>query len=229
MTLKEQLDDVLTEGVFYDIYRAEDALSLYMVIGQNSAAINTARFGPFFGTVQTICFRYAILATSRLFDPPHRTWPTRSLPVAFKIVDENSDALPVLQRIRLLRFLKSAGQQNVDALTDKEMARRLVEHYRPKMANVKASPAMAKLLMTRDKHVAHNERTATPAHGPSIADIQSLLRFAKDFLSVFASAFLSVIHQDDEGKDFVSAGRSTAGARKVLKALEIQLNEAPIE
>lgn len=215
--------------MLYDIYRAEDALSLYGVIGRNTPAINGIHFGQFFGTVQNICIRYAILCTAKLFDAPSSQYPTRSLRTAFKIADENLDALPVLQPIRLRRFLRSEGHGiEIEELSDVELARRLIEHFGPRMPTANTSLALAKLRAARDKHIAHSE-TGAPSSGPSIAEIESLLVFAKQFLSVFAGTFLSVIHDDGKGNYFVSddAKRTAQSAKRLLKALGITPNDSP--
>lgn len=216
--------------MLYDIYRAEDALSLYEVIGKNAEAINAAHFGQFFGTVENICVRYAILCTAKLFDPPSAQYPTRSLRVALKIADENLNDLPVLQPVRLKRFFRSVGHGGeIETLTDRELARLLVEYFRPSMPTATTSPALAKLRIARDKHIAHSERTGASAYGPSIPEIESLLAFAKQFLSVFAGTFLSVIHEDDQGRYFVSddAKRTAGSAKRLLKAIGLSPNDSP--
>jgi hypothetical protein len=78
MTAKDRLDDVLTEGLFYDIYRAEDALGLYMVIGRmrrQSRAVNSTNSLAWFRylpSLRRIVYRYWEAAERASLDVGHQ-------------------------------------------------------------------------------------------------------------------------------------------------------------
>lgn len=87
----DTLKDIISKGVAIDIFKAEQAFALLNEIGKRSEVINRENFGHLFGNLQDILVEQIILAVNKIYEHPNRRYPIRSIPVALKILEENTD------------------------------------------------------------------------------------------------------------------------------------------
>jgi len=104
MSAKDELKDVISNGITLDIFNTEEAFALEEFIGVNADAVNEATYGAFFGDLLLILNRQLILSLARIYEAPNRRYSIRSIPVGLKILEDNADTLPIPEPQHLLRI-----------------------------------------------------------------------------------------------------------------------------
>jgi len=234
-TPKEQLQDIIKNGVVVDIFEIDELLSLGELISEEAERINAAEFGIFFGSLQNYFHHYLILQAARIFEEKDRKFPTRSIPAAFLILRDNAETLEIEQRPSVLRALVRYGALASESsqLTDKDITLTIVEYFEQRLStmhpeginNAKALFAIKKI---RCKKVVHPEAIA-PDKLPSVtfSDIINLVSLAKQFVGIVGIGYFTSIYEDYNGRYTLSndAKRSTDCLRKLLNKADVLSNE----
>ena len=221
---KNRLSDLLSKGLAIDIFLAEQALAIEEVIGKNAEAINKANFGRVFGPIQTVLVRDAILATCRLFEP-EKQFPLRSIPAAIKLLDAQIANLQIEQRHYVVDWLVKQGyeQFKLAQLGDRAMTQLLLQTFSERLPQGESSDltkAWKALKTRRDKVLAHHEVVeASALPQATYADLDKLLDYAKDFVSVIGMGYLSTAFSVMYKKERLSsdAGVVGRGLRRLLR------------
>lgn len=108
---KAQLQDILWNGLQVDIYKAEEAISLFRKIGEHASAINAAKsgFDGLFGSIQSTYVSKAVLAINRLFETPKKGYSIRSVVSALKVLSKHSKVLTLFDKHFVVERLQTFG------------------------------------------------------------------------------------------------------------------------
>ena len=214
--ITDRLDDLLTKGICDDIYRAEQALGMLIMIGHHAGAINAATFGEFFGSIQQVLGRQAVLSVASLFERPDNRFPNRGIPSVLNLLEANAATLDILQRRELIQHLVALGevQSELDALSNVDLTARTVRFFRQRLLeNPIVRIALDKVKTFRDKAVAHNEEIAFEVlPQPTIAQFSGLLTHAQQFLKVIGRGYLNVHYGQSCDDDYIMSREAEKAA-----------------
>lgn len=232
MSAKDDLKDVISNGITLDIFNAEEAYALEEFIGVNAEAINQATFGAFFGDLQLILNRQLILSLARIYEAPNKRYSIRSIPVGLKILEENADTLPIPERPTLIEDLKKLGlaASTLNSMSDHDLTKEMVNYLKGKIPRpIEDGSLLDRALHAtqtlRDKNVAHPEAIAwSDLPKPSYSELKALIDVAKDFVSLVGLPYLSTVYRCDDGDYFLSsdATRSQRCLKRIFEKLEIE-------
>jgi hypothetical protein len=203
----DRLDDLLTKGICDDIYRAEQALGMFIMIGQHADAINAAMFGEFFGSIQQVLGRQVVLSVATLFERPSDRFPNRGILSVLTLLEDNAAALAINDRGVLIRHLARLGEaeHELAALSDMDLTVRTLRFFRQRLLeNPAVRMALDKVKTFRDKAVAHNEQVAFEAlPKPTIAQFSGLLTLAQQFLKTIGEGYLGTHYGESRDDDYI--------------------------
>ncbi len=221
-----------------DLFHADEALSLDMFVGQHADAINKAKFGAFFGSLQFILARNFVLHVARMYEEPKESnrrnpspYPIRSIRAAIKILKEHGDDLVVEQRLGLIAVLASrrAPVDEMEKLSDRELTSYLVSFFEQRCSKthpdgVANSQVLKALKDLRDKVVAHPEEIRVEdIPKPLYQEIENLVELARAFVAAVGFGYLSIAYEAGDGC-YLMAGdvkRSTISLKRLLQAADV--------
>jgi hypothetical protein len=93
MTPTLQLDNILSNGIQIDLYRAEQCFALRAVIFEHAGGINSTSFGYLFGNLQKILYQFALLSVAKVFESPDNRYPLRSIPAVLALLNKQASDL----------------------------------------------------------------------------------------------------------------------------------------
>lgn len=235
---REKLKDIIQQGVAVDLFHADEALSLDMFVGQHADAINKAKFGAFFGSLQFILTRNFVLHVARMYEEPKEPtkrnpspYPIRSIWAAIKILKEHGDDLVVERRPGLIAVLarREAQVDEMENLSDRELTSYLVSFFEQRCSKthpdgVANSQVLKALKDLRDKVVAHPEAIRLEdIPKPIYQEIEGLIELARAFVAAVGFGYLSIAYEADDGHYFMAgdAKRSTTSLKRLLQAADI--------
>ncbi|TKB83311.1 MAG: hypothetical protein E8D44_08685 [Nitrospira sp.] len=229
MDFKEQLEDIVSRSLQIDIIEAEEAIALNMSIGSNADAINNATFGAYFGSMQRILSRYAILSVTKLFERASKQYPTRSIPAALKVLSLAKNSLPISQRLIVLEKLAEFGYRKTDleSYVDSQITELIAKEFESRLPQVELPDPMSRSLdalrTVRDKSIAHHESIDTSIFPKATyGEMQELLSYAKDFVSVIGFGYLNIVYRIN-GDYFLTSDAETSSRclKRLLRKAEI--------
>ncbi len=221
---EEHLRDYLLQGIVAEIFWADEAYALAEEVGKHVERINATGFDALFGSLQTILSDRQTLSVTKIFDPPSRKYPTRSIPATLKFLEAHAELWTVPQWHKLHETLIAAGADSVhvEQLDNVELTRATVAHYRATLADL--SPSLEALRQSRNKIIAHNEAIERSAlQRPTWGGAISLVDYAKDFVSTIGFGYLSTIFGQGHRDYYLTYNaRSTSlDLRRLLEAANI--------
>jgi HEPN superfamily AbiU2-like protein len=203
----DRLDDLLTNGICNDIYRAEQALGMFIMIGQHAGPINAATFGEFYGSIQQVLWREAVLSVASLFERPDNRFPNRGIPSVLNLLETNAATLAIPERRKLIQHVTqfAEAENELAALSDMDLTARTVRFFRQRLLeNPAVRIALDKVKTFRDKAVAHNEQIAFEVlPQPTIAQFSGLLTHAQQFLKAIGQGYLGVHYGQSCDDDYI--------------------------
>jgi hypothetical protein len=231
---RDQLLDVVSNGIVIDVFSAEEALFLDELIGRDAKKINEATFGAFFRSLQIILGRHLILVVNRIFEYPNPRHQLRSIPVALQILESHADNLKIEQRSLLKKKLRSVNlvqeEQEFDSLTDFELTAILTEYFRKNLPRADLtrpeglSKALNALRKARNKQIAHHEAIESKnLPKATYAEIDQLVAYAKQFLAIIGDAYLSARYEFEDG-----TYRFTSDAKRAARCVKRLLVKAGV-
>jgi hypothetical protein len=220
---EKHLKDYLLHGIVAEIFWAEEAYALAEVIGQRVQAIHAARFTPLFGSLQVILSDRQTLSVTKMFDRPNR-YPTRSIPATLAFLKTHAELWKVPQWHVLHEALIEAGadRTSVERLSNIELTHAIVNHYEG--TPTKLSPALIALRQSRNKIIAHNEAIERSAlQSRTWGAAQSLVEYAKDFVSTIGFGYLSTLFRGGSGDYYLTydARRTSVELQRLLEVANI--------
>jgi hypothetical protein len=224
-----KLDDYLMKGVVSEIFWADEAKAFAVKIGEHSATINNTQYAPLIGRLQTIVSDQQTLAVAKMFDADSRT---RSIPNILSLIDDNIPVWQLKDRRALEIFLINEGRNEsiVKTASDTDLILLTTGHYRGTLPNpqnasqCQLSAALKSVLESRNKVHAHNEAIDAAARTrPTWGGTESLVAYAKEFVSVIAMGFFA--RWMGKGSDDYYLSRD---ARRTSQLFERLLKEAKL-
>jgi len=201
------LHDLLYAGLFRDIGDADHHYELVRAIGRRSEEVNQSGFGSFFGMIQGTLQSAYVLAVSRIYDPPPRQYPTRSIRAVVHYLAQNAKGLriqapgAIVDRIRKL----SPVTQMPDPLEPERFTRQVACVIGDALLARQAS--VDKVRMLRDKRIAHNEAVDTAKLvKPTWNEAHELLALARDVAVIVGHGYLTTICEDGTGAWILDSG-----------------------
>jgi hypothetical protein len=195
----EQLNDLLLNGIQAELYWAEEARAVSVMIGVHSPRINETRFGSLFGRLQEVFSERETLAISKLFDRPSRKYVTRSIASVLDLLEVHIADWNLEERQVLEDALIKNGRGDFSLASDRDLMSEIVNFYRSNLPMVEKkqecelSAALDRVFQSRDKVHAHNE--AVPAGSrqlPSWKDTELLFEFAREFAQTIGHGTLGI-------------------------------------
>lgn len=223
---KSTLRTIVSKGIAIDLFHAHEASSLDLYIGEVADDINRATFGAFFGSVQILLGRFQALSLARMFEAPSKRYTIRSIPTAISILRGHADALPIEQRPGLEEALCRLGvpTQDMRSLNDAELTEFVAGFFEQRMQSISVGELDGTDLLEtvkniRDKFLAHHEDVELDAmRKPTHPECDSLMQFAREFVSAVGFGYFSIVYTDDSGTYGLDldATRSTRSLRRML-------------
>ena len=222
------LDDILTQGIQVELFRAEQCFALRLVIAERADAINTASYGDLFGNLQQILYQFAVLSVAKVFERPSSDYPLRSLPAALAHLRTNAATLDIVNKSALIKSLVQLGlkEEELDQLTSTQFTTALCDAYTRRLPKSKKSSdnlmcqTLYAIKTVRDKFISHAEHISL-ADLPDISSegTTKLIQFATEFLLTLGRGYLSVSYTDSAGTFLRTTNAATAsrGLERLLK------------
>ena len=223
----EELKDLITNGIIFDIFEAEQAIALEETIGINARAINDQRFGALFGSLQIILRKCFILAVTRLYEQPKPRYRIRSIPGALNLLHKYANEFSIKKKSFVLDKLVELGYnlKQFQGMPNREITLKIVKHFsenllpKPLVSDInEMQDALNALKNARDKAIAHSE--AIEVSGlklPSYTKIDQLVDTAKKFVVVIGNGYLGMNYEIDNKYLYTSdAKRASRSLRRLL-------------
>jgi len=224
---EEILNDCLMNGIAKELFFADHTKALAVTIGKHSSAINSKGFGDLFGSLQNILSDHQTLAVAKIYDPPSKRYPTRSIPAMLSLIERHSSLWSLPQRHTLERLIVDDGHHpsTVQHMDNQQLSLAVVSHFnrtiphRDKAGHCSLSSALETVREARDKVHAHNEAIDKAARKmPTWGGVESLVNYAKDFACVISFGFLS-LYLGNRSKDYLLGTDARQLSRKMEKML----------
>lgn len=225
MTKAVELDEMVTQGPATDIFRAEEALSLFNVISDNAKEVNQSTFAPSFIALQSYAIEQFVLAMTRLFERPSARFQLRSLPAIVDYLLKHAGALPIAQPVIFRKDLKHAGVtiRGLEKMDDKSATEIAMQAIQLTMPTPETDPALNALKALRDKRLGHPEHVAADSIPRTTWEpAEELLDKAKMIVGVLG-AYTNSAYVDDDGHYIMSSDsqRASIATRRLLRHIGI--------
>ena len=229
---KDKLDKYYV-ALMKDIYTAEESLFLEELMGKNASAINEKNFGNLFGRLQGILLNNGRLCICRIFEV-NRRYSLLSIPATIDYMKEHNNNLKIEQRPNLIKKLVSMGldETNIVHLDDVEVTEETTNLFLQQLQKPGVVNSLDRIKAIRDKSIAHSEEVEVsmlPRH--TYAEMDSLIKLAKDFLSAIGGGYLSCAYECD-GESFPltsDAQRASRSLKRLLKDAGVIMDERQID
>lgn len=230
MKSKKDLKDIV-DGLFIDIFAAQQALALDKLIGKNAEQIKAGGFEELFGSLQDILVRHFILAINRLFERNSNKYNIRSIPAALDILKKSTKKIEIKDKIFLIQKMEEFGYKfNRIELCDLCINRLVVNHFDKKLSDNTAeldsiSQPLEALKTARDKQIAHHEAIKiSEMPTTTYAKIEELLDLAKCFAVTIGCSYVGKSCEDSNGNYFASSDADLASCQlnKLFNRLKLE-------
>ena len=162
-----------------------------------------------------------VLALGKLFDPPPRNYPTRSILGILSLLERNAETLTVYRRPELEEWITSETGRDlgiIEGLEAPDLVREFVSTYRAHfVGNPDTTPTdppaiLSRIRTRRNKTVAHNENwSPIEDEKASWQDGRDLLDIAKKFSGLVGRCFLDFHHEAQDGTYMLSKDSRMVG------------------
>ena len=195
------------------VRRAIQADALATEVADHASWINNTGHGPLFSTLQVVLADEFVLSLTRMFDEPHKKYPTQSIPAILQFMDSKARWLPIHKRAPLENLLVAADAPlaDIQELDDADLTRHVAAHYRARLPNPDKwesdplSASLRALRFRRNKQIAHAQRVNPRTRvRPEWRDGRSLRQWALEFGDVIGRGYLDRYFLASDGKTYLS-------------------------
>jgi hypothetical protein len=200
MIAKEELNNVVDEGLAIDILKIDEAIFLLNAIGEKTQLINKKAYIRLMSTLQDVLKLRIVTILSRLFEKP-KQYPINSIPFAIDFIHTHREDLDIREREQFILSLKNLGM-NTNGLLGLhyvELTTKCVEHFNhilptPDEKTINdLNESIIKLKWQRDKVFVHNEiKDGKYTIAPTIHELKKLIKFAKNFVVAVGWGYLGI-------------------------------------
>lgn len=232
MSPEQSLDDILSQGIQIDLFRAEQCFALREVIAEHADGINSASFGNVFGSLQQILHRFALLSVAKVFEVPDNRYPLRSIPAALTLLNKHASDFAVWYPDALINILVKFDHkaEELKRLSYSELTATLYTEYSRRLpkpvadSGAKLDKTLYAIKTVRDKYISHNE--AISLDDIPEADFESitgLIQFGLEFLQTIGLAYLSVSYSGTVGEFLktTDAASASRGLKRLFQTMNI--------
>lgn len=217
-TPKDNLKDIVKQGVIIDILDAEEAIKLYEVIGKHRDALIKDNFDNLFGVLQSVLVKNTILAINKIYEIPKKKYPLRSLPAAIKILKDNYNEWKIEYREQLEEKLTDWGADKkcLISLSDSELTNIVAETLSTKLPS---ENEIKDIRDVRDKRVAHHELIdETEILSIMWPHVDDLLALAKEMVGVIGNHYLGELYEING--EYVLSYNASETSRSLVRLLK---------
>jgi hypothetical protein len=228
MFTRNDIEDMVKEGLVKDIFKMEQSYWLLKTIGLKTEEFSSGKlkiYNEVFGVIQYALQTETILAAARIYDVPSKKYPTRCLRGILRFLSDNSNELPNIRepyQLSLhLKYMNTPAELNDVTSTDSE---KFAPNFSTYIESILSEPerldAIEKLKLFRDKVIAHNEKVDSGIFGPTWASLMDLIDISKNVVGVLGWAFFNTAYVI-EGEYILTkdAYRVGNGLNKLIKNL----------
>jgi hypothetical protein len=198
----DDLGRLIEPGLVSDIFRMERAYALLEAIGSCADVLNdrsVGNFGELFGAIQSALEVDCAMAAARIFDPPNKRYPTRSMRYVLDFVRAHKEELPAIREpYQLGVTLRAAGlDADLEPLVERggsAFAAGVADRFLALINEPEKVKAIDALKTLRDKSLAHNEHVEG-VEGPTWAALASLIEIPKRLVAILGWAYLGVAYE----------------------------------
>lgn len=189
----EKIQDLQLQGIANDIYRAELNFKIYLKIKKVWERIKDIEINEqkLFVYLKECAVEKTVLHLSKLFDKPHKKYPTRCIEEVINVIEQNPEWLKThfLTEKQWGDFIKT-NQKTIQILSEfgDISLKTFIVNLKAYLIKQKTEDLeLSKLKVWRDKVIAHNESTEIK---PSLSDdeVQDFIDISKtlfDYLNCF--------------------------------------------
>jgi AbiU2 len=226
-TSEIELRQYLLDGLFKEIFLAEEARTLCFEVGKYAEILNEKGYGRLFGSLQACYSNQQTLCITKLFDPVGR-YPTRSIPGVIRLIQKRASHWSLPERWLLEERLAMAchNPELYTNMENREIALAIAEYFESTLpggcvAQVGLCDALNSLKQSRDKVIAHNEAIDPIARKlPRWNEAELLVNYSRDFLSLISRGFLGV-YVGDEKSLLGDSHTAAVYLRRLIKAARL--------
>lgn len=207
----ETLKNIILKGVLKDLLLAERSFTLNQEINISYHSIPKDVSVDIANILYNLSYTEMVLSLCRIFDTPHKKYPTQCLMQiydVFKEADYNLD-VPYKEEVLLQAHFFDLPDNFIELLhnsSTKKFNKRAVAYFECDEINEPLISALKNLKNIRDKLLAHNEDVSINSL-INYDSIQTMLKHAQNAISFFSLAYCG-IHLKASNRFYLS---STAG------------------
>jgi hypothetical protein len=225
MVVKDDLKDLLENGIVLEIFTVDQAIFTNQLILDHNKKLIDLRVNNIFGFFQSSVIDKIILSLSKIYEKPNPRYEIRSIPVALEVINkniENLDITNVYQFKMKLPYFEIDDKQ-ISSISTKDLLKLFLEKIQDKISNSNTIDGYSfnknyePIKTLRDKVISHREKiNISDIDLPTWQGIKELLLLAKKIVGIIGISFLNIAYESDEGKYLLEDD---------AKRIEIQFNQ----
>lgn len=228
LNTKEKLQNLFNEGLVQEIFVADESYFILQTIRKKWSQISKNNLGVFFKSLYHAHFIRYSLSITKLYDKTHSKYDIISLPSVLKFISDNLIETQITNKPLTAEWLYKKGYNynKIIELSDKELLSLIIEHFDKEIptgdytGNLFLERSLESIKFYRDKVYAHREDISRDYLPKStFEDGQSLLKFAKFFVTIFELVIFNAGYSDD-GENYILERDSTVTNNAFLRLLE---------
>lgn len=198
---QEELKDIISQGIKWEIFQAEAANKLYEETGKRKNDLSKNNFESLFGFLQTALLSQIILAITKIYEHerPKSKFKLRSIPVALNLLKNHSTTLKIEDREQLEHKLTLWGvEECLKTKSDQEVTEIVVKQIQERLSAEDIGGALERLKTFRDKRIAHSESIdETDLKQVFWKEIDLLIELAQKVVGLIGNHYLNVLYEID--------------------------------
>ncbi len=200
----KELENYFTKGILDNAFQAERNLIIWKKIADEVDFLNrqSKEIQQLYSFIQLAASTNIVLYTAKLFDKPKNN-PTRCILSFLELIKSKSKNLPKIVEttgtIKILKDYKSPKDliNSVEYSDTSLFPLQFYNYYKTKYDSSEIKEKISNLKDTRDKMVAHSE-VLNKQLDLELQNIEDLLSFALEIISIFGMAYYSTIYGNRE-------------------------------
>lgn len=193
---QEELKEIISQGVKWEIFEAEAAIKLYEEIGKHKDDIFKNDFLSLFDFLQNALLSQIILAITKIYEHEHpkSKYKLRSIPVALNLLKNHSTTLKIGHKEQLEQELTIGGvEECLITKSDQEVTEIVVKQIQEMLLAEDIDGALEGLKNLRDKRIAHSEAIEeTDLSQVLWKEIDSLIELVHKVVRIIDTHYLQV-------------------------------------
>lgn len=199
METKEELKELIWNGIAADVFLSERWFYLFTSIGEVFPEIQKKNLSPLFFNNAKLAFRdQFLIATARLFDLQSKKYKTSGVLIVLDFLSKNVTRLSFgKERGHIADAMVMAGfdKQSIELLRDESSdlatAKNIINHFTLAYENSETLKLIETLKALRDKVLAHRDLDGLPEkNGITFKQLFSLVEIPKQLISILGWAYI---------------------------------------